>query len=124
MIYKDHEESREAGVTYHLAVQEVWKRQEDRDNYVPEEYEADGFLHCTNGLDELVQVGNRYYRGDDRERIVLVLDVSKIESPVRYDDPNEIFPHIYGPLNTSAVVGVLAVDRAGDGEYLGFSPLQ
>lgn len=124
MIHKQIAGSREAGITYHLAPEEVWEHQKHRETYLPEAYEEDGFIHCTNGLDELVQVGNRYYTGDARTYITLILDLSKITSPVRYDDPNETFPHIYGPLNTSAVIGELAVDRAEDGEFLGFTPIR
>lgn len=109
------------GVTYHLTPTEVWERQKDTSAYIPESYSQDGFIHCTNGLDELVAVGNRYYREDQRPFLVLILDVSKIESPVRYDDPKETFPHVYGPLNTNAVVGLLVAKREEDGTFISYT---
>lgn len=122
MIHNDTVDSREADITYHLAVTEVWNRQKESGTYLPEAYEQDGFIHCTNGLDQLVKVANFFYKDDDRSHMVLILDVSKITSPVQYDDPKETYPHIYGPLNTDAAIAVLIPERAGDGEYIRFSP--
>jgi uncharacterized protein (DUF952 family) len=119
--YAGSMECREKGVTYHLVPSVVWDRQSDAPTYLPEDYERDGFIHCTNGLDELVAVGNRYYKADQRQFRVLILDVSKVESPVRYDDPGEIFPHIYGPLNTNSIVGLLLARRNEDGTFVSYT---
>lgn len=114
-------ESRAAGVTYHLSPVEVWQRQKDQDEYLPEAYEVDGFIHCTDGLENLLRVGNMFYTGDRREFCVLVLKTGDIRSEIRYEDPEEIFPHIYGPLNTSAVQGEMRVLRGDDGTFLSFA---
>ena len=118
--YTTVSESRAAGVAYHLVPGEVWEHQKDAAEYLPEAFENDGFIHCTNGLDELLAVANRYYLADSRPYRVLILKVELINSMVRYDDPEEIFPHIYGPLNTSAVVGTLDAKRSEDGRFISF----
>ena len=107
-----------AGVTYHLAPTEVWDRQKSAPEYTPEAYVRDGFIHCTDGLDQLLKVANMFYVADPRPFITLVLAVSEISAPIRYEDSDRLFPHIYGPLNTSAVRGQLQVDRARDGTFL------
>ena len=120
MRYTTVAESRTAGVAYHLAPSDVWERQKDAPEYLPEAFDDDGFIHCTNGLQELLAVANRYYAADKRPYRALILKVEKIESPVQYDDPEETFPHIYGPLNTSAVVGMLDAKRDEDGTFISF----
>lgn len=120
MRYADSAECRDAGVTYHLVPTDVWGTERGREQYIPAAFDQDGFIHCTNGLDKLVEVGNMFYKEDTRPYLVLILDVSKIKSPVRYDDPDETFPHIYGPLNTDAVIGMLDVRRGDDGTFLPF----
>lgn len=112
---------RDAGITYHLCPEEVWDRQKAGDEYTPEPFAQDGFIHCTNGLDELIKVGNMFYTDEHRPLTVLVLNVADISSPVRYDDEYETYPHIYGPLNTSAVVGQLDVQRNDDGTFQEFA---
>lgn len=115
--YRDTAESRAANITYHLTEIDEWEAQKQGESYTPGAYEADGFIHCTNGLDLLTEVANMFYKNSPEERTVLVLDMNKIESEVRYDDPDENFPHIYGPLNPSAVIGELAVQRSEDGAF-------
>ncbi len=121
-LHHSSAEARRAGLTYHLVPSEVWEAQRSNPQYTPEAYEADGFIHCTDGLDQLLKVANMFYVNDERPYTVLVLDVSQIASPVRYDDPDEVFPHIYGPLNSSAVRAELSVRRDDDGTFVAFEP--
>lgn len=119
-VHRSSAEAKRAGVTYHLVPTSVWERQRAERDYTPEAFAADGFIHCTDGLDQLLMVANMFYISDARPFTALVLAVSEIASPVRYDDPDQLFPHIYGSLNTSAVRDELSVDRASDGTFVGF----
>lgn len=116
--YRDATECREAGITYHLAVIEEWISQAESGSYVPSVFPADGFIHCTNGLDLLTEIANMFYQGSPDPRTVLVLDVANLTSEVRYDDPDQNFPHIYGPLNTDAVLSELPVERDSEGRFV------
>lgn len=120
MMYQDPAEAKAAGVTYHLAPKVVWEAQKASGAYRPESYEQDGFIHTANGLDDLLCVANDYYTADTREQTVLVIDTSRLTSTVRYDDPREIFPHIYGFINAEAVIGELAVQRDAEQRYVAF----
>ena len=120
--YHDSNESKIAGITYHLVPEPVWERSRHAATYVPEAYGQDGFIHCTNGTDRLVDVANLFYVDDPRTFRVLIIDVGSIESDVRYDGPDQVFPHIYGPLNTSAVRGELGVRRDDNGVFLSIGP--
>ncbi|CAN5265309.1 DUF952 domain-containing protein [soil metagenome] len=121
MQYQRPDQSRAANVTYHLAPTAAWDARGTGAEYVPEAFDDDGFIHCTNGLEPLLEVANLFYQADERDYEVLVLDVTRITSEVRYDDPDQKFPHIYGPLNTSAVFGRLTAQRDSDGTFLGFA---
>lgn len=115
--YRDSEECKAAGITYHLTAVEEWHAQNDGEEYAPAPFADEGFIHCTNGLDLLVNVANMFYIADPRERTVLVLDVARLTSPVRYDDDAQQFPHICGKINTNAVIHELPVQRADDGTF-------
>jgi uncharacterized protein (DUF952 family) len=115
--YRDSAESKNTGITYHLALVSEWTAQKGSPSYKPGAFEADGFIHCTNGLDLLTGIANMFYRDSPEERTVLVLDTGRIQSNVQYDDEAQTFPHIYGPLNTSAVIGELHVERSVDGTF-------
>jgi uncharacterized protein (DUF952 family) len=105
-------------VTYHLVPALVWESQMFGRAYEPEGFEEEGFIHCTDTLAELVAVGNRYYGSDPREFVVLAIDCEQLTANVVYEDDQRIFPHIYGPLNTDAVLSTQPVVRAADGTFL------
>ena len=120
MQYRTAEESRKAKIAYHLVPEPVWSARGGLSEYVPDAYEADGFIHCTNGLDPLIDVGNMFYKSDERAYVVAVIDTTRLTSELRYDDPERIYPHIYGPLNIDAVIGRLDVTREADGAFVDF----
>jgi uncharacterized protein (DUF952 family) len=86
--------------------------------YLPEAFERDGFIHCTDGAENVADVANRYYREDPRLFVVLVIDVAKVSSRVVYEDDLGIYPHIYGPLDREAIVRTAPVPRTLDGTFL------
>lgn len=105
-------------VTYHLVPEAVWESQNLARYYEPEPFAQEGFIHCTDTLEELIAVGNRYYREDPRAFMVLAIDCEQVEAPVIYEDEHQLFPHIYGALNTDAVLSARPVSRAPDGRFL------
>ncbi len=104
--------------TLHLIPATVWDRSADLSSYTPETFAVDGFVHCTDGDDNLIAVGNRYYSADLRPFLALTITVERLTAPVRYDDPGGIFPHIYGPINRDAIVAKRTVTRDADGTFV------
>lgn len=105
-------------ITYHLTPDDVWKRQRSAPWYQPEAFQDEGFIHCTDGLDNLIDVGNRYYTAEPRSFVCLVIDLDRVSADVKYEDDARIFPHIYGPLETDAIIDVRPVERTADGHFV------
>ena len=104
--------------TYHLTPRDSWEMQSSHVAYVPERFADEGFIHCTDTIEEVVAVGNRYYQGDERQYFLLEIDCGAVAAPIVYEDPGHIFPHIYGPLDMRAVRRVLDVKRNNEGWFL------
>lgn len=70
--------------------------------------DEEGFIHCSSDMAQVDGVLGRFYTGIDRDDLVLlVIDVSQLDAPVRYEPAgDDVFPHIYGPIPVSAVIGV------------------
>jgi uncharacterized protein (DUF952 family) len=86
--------------------------------YVPEPFGREGFIHTTEGREAVSITLTRYYKSSAEPWVVLYIDQDRVTSPIRYDDPAEVFPHIYGPLNRDAIVAVRDIGRAPDGTFL------
>jgi len=106
------------GITFHLTPEEVWLAQAAAAMYEPEGFAEEGFIHCTNGEDEVLAVGNRYYQADPRPYVILALDIALVRARVRYDDSAMNYPHIYGPLDREAVITVRAIERDEIGTFM------
>jgi len=89
--------------------------------YLPRDFERDGFIHCTRGSELLLTVANTYYRESPGAFQVLIIDEDKIALPVKWElSGSVLFPHIYGPLNRDAIVDIVGVRRAPDGEFIDY----
>jgi uncharacterized protein (DUF952 family) len=105
--------------TLHLVPEAVWEAHNAAQPYRPAAFEADGFVHCTDGDDEMVRTANRHYRADPRPFLVLTLDLERTGSPWRFDEPGRPYPHVYGPIDPAAVVAVRRISRDPDGTFTG-----
>ena len=90
---------------YHIVLPEVWDAF-DAGIYRVQTLENEGFIHCSfaHQLDAVIR---RYYSGTD-SIVVLEIETERLMSRVLNEPStgNEIYPHIYGPINVDAVVSV------------------
>jgi uncharacterized protein (DUF952 family) len=91
--------------------------------YVPEPFAREGFIHTTEGREAVSITLTKYYKSSAGAWVVLYIDQDRVTSPMRYDDPAEVFPHIYGPLNRDAIVAVKDIARSPDGTFMKPEPL-
>lgn len=102
---------------YHIAEREAWIEAKARGSYHPPSLASEGFIHCSR-LDQVLAVTNDFYRGETDLQL-LCIDESKTAAELRWEAPahpqpesatasfrEASFPHLYGPLNLEAVVGV------------------
>jgi uncharacterized protein (DUF952 family) len=110
-------------ITYHGTPRDYYESLDPSQPYVPADFEREGFIHTTEGREAVAIVLTLHYKDTPGDWIVLYIDKDRVTSPVRYDDPAEVFPHIYGPLSRDAIVGVRPVGRAPDGSFLKPEPM-
>ena len=102
---------------YHLALESDWQAARRTGAYtvstLGRTLEQEGFIHAAHES-QLVGVNDRFYR-DVREPLVkLTIDTDRLTSEVREESVGgETFPHIYGPLDTAAVIGVMPWHPSG-----------
>lgn len=105
---------------YHLIDQDSWNSAGSTAEYRAESLAAEGFIHCSENVDQMLKVANRLYSGR-ADMLALELDSQRLTSPVRREASRsgEIYPHIYGPLNTDAVINVWSLPPDADGNFSG-----
>ena len=109
-------------ITYHLVAESYYESTNASEDYTPEAFASDGFIHCTDGVENVIATANRYCKDDVRSFLMLVIDKEKVSAEIKYEEPERVYPHIYGPLNSDAIASTLLVKRAADGTFLALEP--
>lgn len=114
---------------YHIATRADWQTALTDGEYtrssVDKSLAEEGFIHASQAS-QVARTANRFYRDVPGDLVLLVIDEQRLRAEVRYEDVPGAelpFPHIYGPLNTDAVLearpfaagpgGTFAFDGAG-----------
>jgi uncharacterized protein (DUF952 family) len=115
----------------HLMTEDEWRKLPLRGTWSPPSLAAEGFVHCTGDDDLMLAVANNFYRHETAPLVVLTLDTDRLRSEVRWEAPvhpdgtaaredEPRFPHVYGPIDVAAVVGVRHLVRDTDGRFTGY----
>ncbi|MFT3852289.1 MAG: DUF952 domain-containing protein [Ilumatobacteraceae bacterium] len=102
-------------VVFHLALAGDWAAAQAAGEYRistrGRTLEQEGFVHASR-LDQTAGVAGRYFAGAG-PLVRLYVDRSRVTAPV-VDDPvpaqNDVYPHVYGPLNLDAVIATSPTD--------------
>jgi uncharacterized protein (DUF952 family) len=104
---------------YHLVWKSAWDAQAEQDRYRAASLETEGFIHCTRKLEVLAEIADLFFGGEPAEPLLrLTIDPEKVAAEIREEDDGagRLFPHVYGPIEKSAVVSVSAMVRR-DGRW-------
>jgi len=118
-------ESREE--IYHIVPEAEFRARADDALYVPATLERDGFVHCATEP-SVLPVASDYFSDVAGRLLVLEIDPARLAAETRYEAPAPIagggtahlemaveFPHVYGPIDRAAIVGVGVLAPGGKG---------
>jgi uncharacterized protein (DUF952 family) len=95
-----------------------WKRAEKEGLYENQSLDTKGFIHCSDPSQITKVVHKNFKNKEDLE--ILVIDPSKLESLVKYEPSRsgDMYPHVYGPINTEAVIRTIDFSTNSKGDFL------
>jgi len=105
-------------ILFHITTREEWKKHQNQGRYMPESFDTEGFIHCSNG-DKIEETANRFFSGYDKI-LLLVIDVSTLIENIKYEEDEETgekFPHLYAPLHTNAVIDKIEIAPEDNGKF-------
>ncbi|HSU01962.1 MAG TPA: DUF952 domain-containing protein [Nocardioides sp.] len=103
---------------FHIATAADWRRTLETGTYttstVGRTLAEEGFIHASR-RDQVAGVFDRYYRGVGEHLVLLTVDPARLSgAEVRVEAVgDDTYPHVYGPINRTAVVDVVPLDRNG-----------
>jgi len=110
----------------HITSKQEWLEAQQRGEYVAPSLQTEGFIHCSTEK-QVVHVANAFYRGRN-DLVLLQIDEAKLKSALKWEPPaaagpapgiseSDKFPHIFGPINLTAVSSVLDFEPGPDGTW-------
>jgi uncharacterized protein (DUF952 family) len=90
---------------YHVVTRTQWEAALKEGAYRADSLNTEGFIHACKES-QLVGVLKRYYQGQ-ADLLLLHIDESMLTAELKYElslSVNDEFPHIFGALNTEAVL--------------------
>lgn len=111
-------------IVYHIADRRDWEEARTRGEYRHSTrgrtLEEQGFIHAAQSSQQVEGVANSFYSGAG-PLVLLAIDEDRVRPEIRYENVpgwDLPFPHIYGPLNTDAVVRTISLIPGLDGRYV------
>ena len=117
---------------YHITTQGQLAQAIKDGTYATPSLETEGFIHLSQ-RHQVLKVANSFYK-DQQNLVCLIVETTLLEAPLKFEPPahpdgkvhadistSEMFPHLFGRLNMSAVVALaeLMLDDAGNFVDLG-----
>jgi uncharacterized protein (DUF952 family) len=99
----------------HITTHKEWEIAKTKGEYAAPSLKSEGFIHCST-VKQAADTANNFFRGQNG-LVLLCIDENRLKSNCKYEDPTgvsqdntnvgNLFPHIYGPINISAVIKVV-----------------
>ena len=109
----------------HITTHKEWEKAQAEGEYTSPSHKSEGFIHCST-LKQTIDTANIFFNGK-KGLALLCIDETKLKSECKYEDPTgggqhdpsvgKLFPHIYGPINISAVIKVVDFPSNEDGLF-------
>jgi uncharacterized protein (DUF952 family) len=100
----------------HLCQKSEWLDAQKQGRFVDASLERDGFIHCSTP-EQILYVANHFYR-ELPQPVLLWIDPGNLASEIRWEATDgELYPHIYGPINLTAVEKTTELKPDEDGVF-------
>ncbi len=104
---------------YHITTEAAWAAARTAGSYTADSLADAGFIHCSQA-GQVVRVADDFYAGR-QDLVLLVIDPGRLTSELRWepgtDHAEELFPHVYGPIDLAAVREALPFAPGPDGRF-------
>jgi uncharacterized protein (DUF952 family) len=94
-------------IIYHVTTRDAWEDASKKGFYEHPSLKAEGFIHCSEE-NQVAGVLERYFSGQTG-LVKLVIDTDKLSSNYIQEWSSstlDTFPHVYGSINSDAVIRV------------------
>lgn len=105
-------------ILLHCIARSAWESAQHLPLYGEEQVAREGFIHCSS-VEYFWRVAPNF-RHAEEALALLCIDTERLRAEVRWEDADNCgreYPHVYGPINRSAITAVLPFLRDANGNW-------
>ena len=109
----------------HITSKHGWSDAQAKGQYIAPSLATEGFIHFSTDK-QAIHVANAFYKWRT-DLVLLVVDETRLKPKLKWESPagpaadnisqEDLFPHVYGPVNLDAVTSVLELPPDADGGW-------
>lgn len=106
-------------ILFHIVAEKEWQNFSQSESYEGKTLKTDGFLHCCS-FDQILHVANNNLKNIGEQLLIICLNTEYLSSELKWvENPNNkmIFPHLYGPINSEAVINTIKFEKDESGNF-------
>jgi uncharacterized protein (DUF952 family) len=108
---------------FHITTRKEWEAAKVNGMYAAPSLENEGFIHCSK-KEQVLSTADNHFRGQ-QDLLLLCILPEKLQADIKYEYPSGkhsandfgMFPHIYGPIHTQAVLKAVPFPCDGEGKF-------
>ncbi|WP_459502939.1 DUF952 domain-containing protein [Bacillus sp. C1] len=91
-----------------------WEIAKIKGNIMEASLLQEGFIHCSFS-EQALKVAEKHF-STEMELVLLVIEPSLVDAEIKYEcaSNGQDYPHIYGTINTNAIVKVIELQKEND----------
>lgn len=104
-------------VIFHICRAHEWRKTKRQSQYRPESLAKEGFIHAATASD-IKKIARLFFK-DQANLVILFINRDLVASLIKEEIAKHprlkgsVFPHIYGPIPTEAIVGTIPIAAFG-----------
>lgn len=103
----------------HIAAVVDWENSQSLGRYAPDDYAVEGFIHLSTA-EQVERTANLLFKDRD-DLVLLIIDPDLLRADLVFEPGShgeeEIYPHLYGPLDLAAVEAAVELRPQDDGTF-------
>lgn len=106
-------------IIFHIVTENEWNNFNQSQYYEGKTLKTDGFLHCCT-FDQILHVANNNLKDINEKMLVICINTEYLSNELKWEQNpknNMTFPHLYGPINSDAIISTVSLDKNSKGEF-------
>ena len=106
-------------IIFHIVTEQEWIKHKDLVSYESASLKKEGYIHCCT-FEQILHVANNNLKNISENLFVICINTNYLTSEIKWEKNlknNITFPHVYGPINSKAIINSINLSKNKNGDF-------